>query len=169
MSTPLSIRVGEAGDIPYVLDSFVDTYSRAPHAHGASRELLASLMEPLLSSPDWRIAVATPYWDPTVIVGYIVYRPAPDLSIAWVHTRGPWRRRGVARLLLAHAGLGLEKARGVELEVPFMVQRVSAKQPALVDIARKHHVTVRFRPYLPLEVQRRALLDEVARDAEAPQ
>lgn len=136
------------------MDSFVTVYSQAPHARGASRAVLASLMEPVLRA--WRTRVAV---DPDngQIVGFCIFeRRAP--RIAWVQVRDVWRRKGVATALLSDSG-----SVRAEVETPFMVQRIGlikhgdrrweSTGPKLVDLAQKNGVTLRFRPYLALELQ----------------
>lgn len=150
----IPIRDGRPDDWPYILDSFVTFYSQAPHARGASRAVLASLMEPVLRA--WRTRVAVDPDDDSTIVGFCIFeRRSP--RIAWVQVRDAWRRKGVATALLSDSGSVRE-----EVETPFMVQRIGLIRhssgrwesvgPKLVDIAKANGVTLRFRPYLTLEL-----------------
>ncbi len=150
----LPIRDGRPDDWPYIFDSFVTVYSQAPHARGASRPVLASLLEPVLRS--WRTRVAVDPQDDTTIVGFVIHEPRQP-RIAWVQVREAWRRKGVATALLADTG----SVRS-EVETPFMVQRIGlikhggrweSTGPKLTDVAGHHGITLRFRPYLPMALQ----------------
>jgi GNAT superfamily N-acetyltransferase len=155
----LEIRPGTDGDTALILDSFINTYHLAPQAGGASKATLASLIEPLIHSERWRVAVACIPDDPDTILGFIVYDSrAIDPSVAtvgWVQVKAPWRRKGVAKALLAHAGVQLDGTCR-EVRTPFLVQRITSDRnaPVLTDLLRARGCTARFRPYLPLEEQR---------------
>jgi GNAT superfamily N-acetyltransferase len=156
----LVIREGRSSDHALVIDSIVQTYRASPHAQGASNAALASLVEPLLAAPDshWRLAVAHPEDDDDTILGFILFGVGFRVpTIGWVHVRGPFRRHGIGRVLLRHA-LGDQLPR--EVHVAFLVQRVDDGSPSLVDVARRHGVNVRFRPYLPIQ----AALDFVSKE-----
>lgn len=148
----LLIRTGCVTDHALVLDSIISTYRQSPHAQGANNAVLASLVEPLLSSPKWALAIACPEDDADTILGFVLYectpRPGTGPAVAWLQVKAPWRRHGIGIALLRHA-VGPDLPR--ELHTAFMVQRVGPDAPTVVDLAKKHGITLRFRPYLPLQ------------------
>jgi GNAT superfamily N-acetyltransferase len=146
------IRAGRPSDHALVFDSVISTLRQSPHAKGASNAVLASLVEPLVFSPAWTLSVAHPEGDDDTVLGFILH--SAD-AIAWVQVRAPWRRHGIGRALVRHA-FGDQLPR--ELSTAFMVQRVGDGQPTIVDLAQRYGVTLRFRPYLPLQ----AALDAAA-------
>lgn len=159
----LTFRGGVPTDHAYVYDSFVATYRGTPHARGASVATLVSLMEPLLApGSEWRLLVACDPDDEDCIVGFVVSRQRAQRlpQVAWLQVRSEWKRRGVGRALLSAAGV--PSGQTVELDVPFIVQRIGRDRdmPTLVELARAHGMTLRFRPYLPLEAARHALMSD---------
>ena len=157
----LTLRDGRPTDHALVYDSFVETYRGTPHARGASVATLVSLMEPLLAPrAEWRLLVACDPDDEDSIVGFVLYRQRVGRlpQVAWVQVRHAWQKRGVGRSLLSAAGV--PSGQTLELEVPFIVQRIGRERdmPPLVEMARARGITLRFRPYLPLEAARRALM-----------
>lgn len=145
----VQIRPGRPEDRAFVIDSIVSTFRDAPQAQGASNVVLASLVEPLLDSPHWRLAVAHPPGDGDSILGFVLYGVGFRVPVvAWVHVRGPFRRHGIGHALVRHA-LGDRPPH--EIHTPFLVQHVDITGPPIVDLARRHGLVLRFRPYYPLQ------------------
>lgn len=60
-----------------------------------------ALVERLLASPTVRCTIAAAADRPDEILGYVV--AIPKELLIWTHVRKPLRRRGLAKLMLAHA------------------------------------------------------------------
>ncbi len=145
----VQLRDGRQSDRALVLDSIISTYRQAPHAQGASNAVIASLIEPLLSHPHWRLTVACPEGEEDTILGFVLYGVGFRIpTVAWLQVRGPWRRHGIGKALAAHA-VGAKFP--PEVHTAFMVQRIGPGSPSLVDLAVLHGVSLRFRPYVPLQ------------------
>jgi len=139
------IRPGQREDRPFLFSTFVNGYERSHYAHGASARTLAALFGTVLSHPDWALAVACPPDDDGAIVGWILYRPetsdrAP--ALAWLHVRGAYRRRGVGKALLAHAGARVGATQ--QVACTFLT-------PDAAKMAARHGLVLRFRPYIAVE------------------
>lgn len=153
----LLFRSGVAADHALVIDSVVTTYRQSPHAQGANNQVIASLVEALLFSDSWRLVIAHPEGEPDTILGFAMHGIGFRFpSIAWLQVRGPFRRHGIGKALLHHIfGPDLPK----ELHTAFMVQSIDTNSPPLTTLAQQHSITLRFRPYLPLQ----AALDNAQR------
>lgn len=146
----LLIRKYQPDDRSLLLDTYVRTYRASQHARYASPDLLAEMMDGMLSpTSGWTTSVAVDPESPDVIFGWITWRPTESATqplVAWLQVRRQWRRRGIGKALTEHAGV----SKG-ELEVGGMVRRVDGPgSPFLVDLAEKAGVTLRYRPFLPL-------------------
>lgn len=135
MSTPIQIVPARPEHHAIILDSFWRDYRRSPVARGVPPSVLTAKMSALLASPAWSAVVATPEDDADTVLGFLVYRDAQ--TVGWLQTRRPWRGTGVARALLASAGV----ARGT-LACAFL-------PPEVARLADARGYTLRFRPYLP--------------------
>lgn len=135
MSTPIAIVPAAPEHHALILDSFWREYQESPPAKGVPAAVLSGKMQALLVSPDWRTMVATPQDDSGTVLGYLVWRDAA--TVGWLHTLRFWRGKGVARALLAQAGV----SPGV-VACPFL-------PPEVAKAAKERGWTLRFRPYLP--------------------
>lgn len=135
MSTPIAIIPAQPEHHALILDSFWREYSDCPLARGVPAAVLSGKMQTLLLSPLWRALVATPEGDPGTVLGYLVWRDAS--TVGWLHTLRFWRGKGVARALLAQAGVS-----------PGVVS-CAFLPPNMAQAATARGWTLRFRPYLP--------------------
>lgn len=135
MTAPIAIVPARAEHRALILDSFWREYRESPHAKGVPGAVLSRKMQALLESPSWRALVATPEDETSEVLGYLVFRD--QRTAAWLHVIRGWRKRGVARALLAHAGVWP----GV-IACAFIT-------PEVAKLAATKGYTLRFRPYLP--------------------
>lgn len=134
--TPISISPATPEHHSLILDSFWREYRNgSPYAKGVPPNVLTGKMESLLLSPLWRAIVAAPDGEADPVLGYLVYRD--EATVGWLHVIREWRKKGVARALLAHAGI----QRG-QVACAFL-------PPEVAKEATKRGWTLRFRPYLP--------------------
>jgi GNAT superfamily N-acetyltransferase len=137
----IALRSGEKSDFPLILDAFWKSYSLSHHAKGVPAHWLRRLMLPLLDS--WQIVCAVAADDPDEVLGFVVYRDTR--TIAWVHVKERYRRRGVAAALLAFVGV-----RKGEVFTPFLATHLE-DGASFPKIAHNLGYTVRFRPYLSMD------------------
>ncbi len=129
----ISFRDATKLDMPYVLDTFMHTFQGTPWSRGV---VVSGLMPALLGNPGWRVTVAYVDGVDEQIVGWIVWRDPQ--TIGWVFSRHVKDgSQGMMTQLLDHIGCDLSK----EINAAFVT-------PAAMDIARKRHIKLRFRPYL---------------------
>lgn len=109
------IRNGTTDEYALVLQSFVLEYQHAPAAKGIHKTFLSSMMSLLLASWTFLVAVEP---ETDEILGFLVYQ-APS-SIAWIQTKLPYRKRGVATALISHSGI-----KPGNIDTPFLPGRTS--------------------------------------------
>lgn len=156
----IEIRPAVGTDRPFITDSFVKRFGRAPQAAGSSGTVLSSLLEPLLNY--WTTLVACPEGDLDTLLGWVTFEPKrrerPNPVVAWVYVHSEWQRKGVGRALLNATGIKLGTAsKPLEVHSPFTCQRIADEGPAIQKLCDDHGLTFRYRPYLPLQVQLDAL------------
>jgi GNAT superfamily N-acetyltransferase len=101
MEAEIRIRKGTEREWVLAFDSFLEEYRSAPAAQGATRGVLAGLFGAYLMQ--WRYLVACEPDTPEEIMGFIV-APLTAGTVAWVQVKAQYRRKGVARALLAYVG-----------------------------------------------------------------
>lgn len=116
MEAEIRIRKGTEAEWKLAFDSFLEEYHphrgcHAPAAGGATRGVLAGIFGAYLMQ--WRYLVACEPDTPEEIMGFIV--ASSQGSVAWIQVKAQYRRRGVARALLAAADI----ARG-KVMTPFL-------------------------------------------------
>jgi GNAT superfamily N-acetyltransferase len=142
MST-IAIRSAVASDRAYLLDSFVRGYRASSfYADGVDANVLGGLIDPLLAL--WDVAVAVDPASPDTLLGWICWS---GRAVAWLNVRGDFRRRGIGRVLLSHAGIDVG-----DVAVCFLPTAIDteAGRQDFSAVARRKGYRLRFRPYLPL-------------------
>lgn len=93
-------------DVPFLYNSWLKSYRDSPTVQSISNTVYYAeqhkLIERLLQAPEAKAVVACNPEDPTQIYGYIVYQP--DV-LHWVYVKHTFRGAGIARMLVAEAGL----------------------------------------------------------------
>jgi hypothetical protein len=119
----IRIRPGRETDWKHVTDSFSAEYRFSVHGAAMSESIRRAAIGALLRSKNWTLAIAYPGGDSDLIYGWILYS---GRSVAWVSVKdGGWRRKGFARALLKHAGIG--KGNVNTPFVPKDVEEISGK------------------------------------------
>lgn len=147
------MRPGEASDHAIILDSFWERYHLSPYAHGAPGAVLRALMKPLLAS--WKVTVACHPDIPDEVLGYVVWRD--PRCVAWLHVKGKYRRRGVAKAILGHIGCV-----PCEISSPFVAAcPIDQGAPQFTKLAESKGYIVRFRPMIAVSEMLRESLTQV--------
>lgn len=135
----IALRPYEERDRGFVIMSFVRSYGRSAYASGVPAKVLIDLLDPLLIT--WTTTVAEA--PDGVLLGWICAL-APG-AVAWVFVKaGQFRRKGLARALLAGAGIGKS------IVTPFVPTKALDDGPSFHAFTKARGYTVHFRPYLPL-------------------
>ena len=100
----LVARPATEADVPFVLSSFVHDAKRAPSMSYLERGQTRSLMCALLKNAEWNVTILADDGTPDEIFGFVVWRSPTE--IAWIHTKGIYRGKGlrIASRLLAAIG-----------------------------------------------------------------
>lgn len=130
----LTVRHATGDDIPYVLDSFVHEFASSVYADGLSWTQVRKLILDCTDS-GFSVHVLCESETPEEIMAWCLKRNAGE--VAWVHTKGKYRRHGVARELLHQ--LGVERGK---IKTPFI------PSPAFAREARKHGWNLCHRPWM---------------------
>ena len=131
MNAEIAFRPAVQDDVGYILETFGKSYRQASaYAEHVRAETLGNLLRPLVDK--WTATVAMDPGEPTTILGWIVHQGGLG-RLAWVFTDPRVRNKGVARALLADAGIK-----------PGVVAMVFA--PTRLRLDPKW--IVRFRPYM---------------------
>lgn len=135
-----TIEIREATEPEHVLvyDSILRTFGRSCYGHGVPARLLLSKAEALIASPRWRVSVAVLAEVPDEVCGFMLWRPEP-IGLGWLQVKEPYRKRGVAKALLASA---LTHVPHAGIPCAFLV-------PEAAKLAASKGLTLRYRPYLP--------------------
>ena len=103
------IRDAKPEDVPWLMNTWLDTYEKHTRDRVAQRCLSAHdfyprwrvLVQRLLEVS--RVSVATHAADPDVICGWLCWLPGSPPKVHYVHVRRSMRKLGVARALLDSA------------------------------------------------------------------
>lgn len=125
----------------FILDSFLRSFGRSAYGEGVPARVLIDLLEPLLVG--WDVSVAVSMEDHNEALGWVCARK-PD-AVAWLFVKPPYRRMGLAKALLDHAGVGKL------LSAPFVPTKLFDRP--FMAVAQERGYRVRFRPYLPLSAE----------------
>ena len=136
MSAEIGLRPMEPEDRGFVVKSFLTSYGRSHYAAGVPGAVLVELLDPMLIVWPTTLAVAPD----GELLGWVCGK---DGNLAWVFVKPDFRGRGVARALLAHAGVGRQ------VTMPFAPTKGPGGK-SFAAYVRGKGLTVHFRPYLPL-------------------
>jgi GNAT superfamily N-acetyltransferase len=130
----LTPRPAGQDDLPFILDSFTNEYSRSVYADGLARTQVRQLMVTILSRPDWNCTVLCESDVADEILAYTVWRDPHH--VAWLHVKGRYRHQGIARRLLA----------AIEA-VPGAIKATFIPSPAFARSVRSHGWNLLHRPW----------------------
>lgn len=103
---PVSIRVAELADIPFIFNSWLKSYRDAPAVKNVPNTIYFSehhkVIEHILNAKGLMILVACNPDDRDQICGYIVGELSENDSIVhWLYCKHPFRKMGIGRALEA--------------------------------------------------------------------
>ncbi len=133
----LTVRPATGDDFAYVLDSFVHEFSASVYADGLSRSRVRRLILDAWDAGFSTWIMCEPETPDEIVAWALVRTPTINREVAWVHTKGIYRRHGIARELLVRLGV----ARGKVL-TPFI------PSPKFAREARKHGWNLCHRPWM---------------------
>lgn len=155
MAAPINIRPTIPADRNYLLSTMRQALLKtSAYCEGLHPEVLTNLLESILTI--YTTAIATPVDDSSMILGFIVYAPG---SVGFIYVRKHLRQHKLGTRLLEHAGI----SKG-EIIAPLMVTKIEITPgvwSAFPKLAAAHGYTIRFRPYLPLQLQANAMLPKL--------
>lgn len=99
-----AVRPVRPSDGPFIYNSFLESYRESDHTDGIPNGAFYDVhkQEWAAVMAQFTVLVAHPETDDDEIAGWIASR---GRTVAWIYTKKrPWRRTGVARLLLETAG-----------------------------------------------------------------
>jgi hypothetical protein len=137
MGAIISIRDYRLTDRKWVTDSFLHTFGPSAYGEGYDAQFIIDLIDPLLIT--WNISVAVSEDDDNEVYGWICYKQ-PN-QVAWIFTKGAFRKIGVAKALLKHSGLD------TNLRALFVATKSPDRSMSFYDFMKAHGYTIRFRPY----------------------
>ena len=110
----ITTRPATPEDLPYILDTFARSYRQAPCAEGLGHRQVRELLVRYLLDPAWATTILADDEVPDEILAFVVWK-TPS-TIAWIQTKGPYKRRGLATKLLTTIGAH----RGRAIRTPFV-------------------------------------------------
>lgn len=139
MSATVTLRPFRPEDRPFIHDSFLRSAGSrgSAYAQGVPAVVLHDMLDPLLIT--WDVTVAVAPHDNNELMGWICSR-APD-CVAWLFVKPQYRRAGLAKALMTHAGVGKF------IVAPFVPTKLFERP--FMAVASEHGYQIRFRPYLP--------------------
>jgi hypothetical protein len=144
----LEIRDVVTADRPFLLATIRETLvANSAYYNRVHPAVITTLIEPVLIT--YRGLIAHPEGEPDTILGFIL---AEDQNtVGFIYVRNQFRRHNIASLLLSHASI----QRG-EIVCPFIVTKLNGQNfPRFVE---SKGYKLRFRPFIPLEIQANILL-----------
>ncbi len=132
-------RDAQISDMSFVYDSFCHEYKKSPFSENVPIGILISKLNSLLDM--YKITILCIEEIPDEIIGYIIHN---EDNIAWVHTKGIYRKQGFAKMLLLHVVPHLLPIPAPRLDIvtPFW-------NPKLLPFVNNLNINIRFRPYIP--------------------
>lgn len=109
MNPQVTIRSAEAGDLNFVLNSWLKRYRDAIRARFVSDKVYYAVQHEvitkILQQPGLVALVACNAAEPNQIYGYVIAEKnhiVPDLMLVhWIYVKGPFRKFGLAKSLLS--------------------------------------------------------------------
>lgn len=184
MPTSINIRPAIPSDIKFVADAMVQNLrENSVYCKGIHPATMAALVDPIVATYKILVAESVDADDPQLL-GFLVYQDSH--TVAFVYVRN-WARSkydvrvdrrvggGVARALLAHAGIARAKfdepckcrnpGRHHDVECPrnppeiacaFMVSKLDGSAgDAFAPLAERKGWKLRYRPYIPVDLTAR--------------
>ena len=139
---------GETSTKDGALSSFGSKARRTPHGIATPVHVLRAKLDMLLHSPDWKLLVACPNFQPNEVIGMVLYRHKLRnplrREVGWLTVKPKWQRKRVASELLRVAGLTPCIDNQIQtIDCAFWL-------PEICEVlAPKFGYRLRFRPYLP--------------------
>lgn len=136
----LITRLSAPADLPFILDSFTLEFRHSVYTSGLTRERVRMLVGRLLSN-GWVATVLCEDGEPDEIMAYVIWHWPDPTHIAWVHTKGIYRRQKwrTASMLLEKIG-----AKPGPVYTPFI------PSPQFARSARAKGWDLRHRPWMGL-------------------
>ena len=105
MESQMKLRGVEAGDLPFIYNSWLKSYRDSPAVRSVPNSIYFAEhhnnLEGILSSALTEVWVACDAEDESNIRGYVVVEHEGDCEVVhWVYVKQPYRQSGVARALL---------------------------------------------------------------------
>lgn len=102
---PHKIRVAAVEDVPFIFSSWLKSYRDAPAVRSVPNSIYYAehhgIIESIINSPNLVSLVACDPQDESQIFGYLIGENMGEgFVLHWVYVKYPFRRFGVARLLL---------------------------------------------------------------------
>jgi len=163
----ISIRPAVQTDHRFIEDTMIATLrDNSAFCKGLHPATLSALVDPVLAT--YQTLVATPTEDSDTILGFLVYQDHE--TVAFMYVRMQFRRSGVAKQLLARAGISRggygSNAQPSEIACAFMITKMDGlRGRAFAAIAESKGYRLRFRPYLPLEATARVIYGDAEKAA----
>lgn len=141
-SSPASVDGRDTPDTPAINKAFLSGLRASDYTHGLPNETFFAIGRQAWAGirQDFTTTIAFPAGSPTEIAGYIVHANFQNDSgkaVAWLYVARPWRKFGIARALLAEAGI----AKGQRFAVLF-------GDPQKLAVARSKGFIPAFLPWL---------------------
>lgn len=139
---------GEANRPSDVTGFYGSKARRTPHGIATPVHVLRAKLDMLLHSPEWKLSVACPNFQPSEVLGMVLYKHKLHnplrREVGWLTVKPQWQRKGVARELLRVAGLTPCIDNQIQtIDCAFWL-------PEICEVlAPKFGYRLRFRPYLP--------------------
>lgn len=137
----IAARPATADDIPFVLDSWRRDFTKSVYAQGLTHAEVRGLMAKLLHSRHWNCSILHETDVPGEIICWAVWHSQRE--VAWIHTKGIFRRKGMAKRLHAAICNGDQSLRG-----DIMTQFIPS--PAFARRARAKGWNLLHRPWAGL-------------------
>lgn len=135
----LKLRDITQDDVPFILDSFTEEFSQSVYASGLTRSRVRKLLHDMLFDGWGSIAQVLCESDtPDEIIAWVAHRlDSGGVDVIWVHTKGIYRRKGFAKMLLGMVGV-----RPGNVKTPFI------PSPKFARLARQHGWNLLHRPWM---------------------
>ena len=134
MESRVVVREGRQEDLPFVFATWLrNYYAGSLFAKRIPKNVFFKshhqILERLMQRGAKALVAALPE-DPDTIIGYVVFETKPEV-IHFAYVKGPFRRMGIGRELLAKTGLAVEKREVACSHWTFTLDELSQRIPKL--------------------------------------